>query len=99
LKVKLQNLVILIHETSKFEQKRYFKQFFNTGSSIISGIYNFQTKILRNENILNTLPRSIMKSKHIYEEIFSLLQLHPCYIKMIIDYKNKKDLMDNEGVT
>lgn len=41
--------------------------------------------------MLSTLPRAIMKNKDLYEEIFGLLQVHPCYIKMIIDHKNKSN--------
>lgn len=87
-----------LNEAIKFSHSKYYMQFFNTGSMIISGIYNFPHKICRNDTILSTLPRAIMMNKHIYEEILSLLQLHPCLIKMIIDYKNKKDLHADGGV-
>jgi hypothetical protein len=91
LKLRLTTIVKRLHESMKYLQNMYYTQFFNTESSLISGIYNFPNKIDRNETILSTLPRAMMKNKDVYEEIFRLLQVHPCYIKMIIDQKNKTD--------
>lgn len=42
LKFKLRVIVQRIHESMKHLQSMYNKQFFNTESSLISGIYNFQ---------------------------------------------------------
>jgi len=65
-------------------QNSRYNQFFKTETSVIASLYNFPYKIEHISDILSKVPKTIMANKHIYEEIFSLLQTHVCYIKKIL---------------
>lgn len=77
LKANLSSLVKNIHENIRALQNSRFNQFFKTETSIIASLYNFPKSINLREDLKSLVPRSIMNHKSAYEEIFSLLQLHP----------------------
>lgn len=77
----LGSLIKRINENIKILQNSRFNQFFKTETSIIASLYNFSIDINSHINVKSQVPNSIMMNKHIYEKIFSLLQIHPWYIK------------------
>lgn len=85
LRAQLDSLIQRINENVNYLQGSRNRQLFNTQTAIISSFYNFPVKIVYNDEVLSIVPKAILKNKDIYEEIFSLLHLHPCYIMKIID--------------
>lgn len=96
LKSTLNGLVSRINKNLNLIQVSRYHQYFITESVIISGIYKFPVKIEHNDCIRSSVPKLLIKKKDVYEEIFTLLQLHPCYIKNIIEnyqyFRKDKDL-------
>ena len=85
LKAKLNSLVARINENVRSLTIHTNHQLFQTETTIISGIFNFPKKIEHNDSILSIVPKIILNNKSIYEDIFSLLYMHPCHIKKIIE--------------
>ena len=77
----LNSLMKRINEKVIECQNSRFNQFFKTETSLIASLYNFPYKIEHVYDILSKVPKTVMANKHIYEEIFSLLQIHTWYIK------------------
>lgn len=77
----LKSLMNSINEKANEWQNSRFNQLFKTETSLIASLYNFPYKIEQVYDILSKVPKAVMANKHIYEQIFSLLQIHTCYIK------------------
>lgn len=77
LNAKVMTLVKNINENVKALQNSRYNQFFKTETAIISSLYKVSKNTRRIEDLRSLVPKKIMINKHIYEKIFSLLQLHP----------------------
>ena len=77
LNAKVTTLVKNINENVRALQNSRYNQFFKTETSIISSLYKVSKNTRRIEDLRSLVPKKIMINKHIYEKIFSLLQLHP----------------------
>ena len=77
LNAKVMTLVKNINENAKALQNSRYNQFFKTETAIISSLYKVSKNTRRIEDLRSLVPKKIMINKHIYEKIFSLLQLHP----------------------
>lgn len=85
----------------------------NTQDAIVCRIENFPANITRNALDKNTIPKIMVRSRQIFEGIFTYLHAHPCYMitwikkhiresaeieGLIYQVYGKKEMRDNARV-